>query len=45
MLMAKKYSETEISEANKALDEFMAGRNSYLITNGGTWNPERNMEK
>ena len=35
------YSETEISEANKALDEFMAGRNSYLITNGGTWNPEK----
>ena len=37
----EKYSETEISEANKALDEFMAGRNSYLITNGGTWNPEK----
>ena len=37
----EKYSEAEISEANKALDEFMAGRNSYLITNGGTWNPEK----
>ena len=37
----EKYSEAEISEANKALDEFMAGRDSYLITNGGTWNPEK----
>ena len=41
----EKYSETEISEANKALDEFMAGRNSYLITNGGTWNPEKEYGK
>ena len=41
----EKYSETEISEANKALDEFMAGRNSYLITNGGTWNPKKEYGK
>lgn len=41
----EKYSEAEISEANKALDEFMAGRNSYLITNGGTWNPEKEYGK
>lgn len=41
----EKYSETEISEANKALDEFMTGRNSYLITNGGTWNPEKEYGK
>lgn len=37
----EQYSEAEISEANKALDDFLAGRNSYLITNGGSWNPEK----
>ena len=37
----EQYSEAEISEAKKALDDFLAGRNSYLITNGGSWNPEK----
>ena len=36
----EKYTEQEISEANKALDDYLAGENNNLISNGGTWNPE-----
>ena len=35
------YTESEITEANKALDDFLAGEYNNLITNGGTWNPEK----
>ena len=36
----EKYTEQEISGANKALDDYLAGENNNLISNGGTWNPE-----
>ena len=37
----EKYTEAQIAEANKALDDFLAGEYNNLITNGGTWNAEK----